>query len=165
MRSVVAAVVFMWLASFWGDAVAGTEQGHVFNVRDHGARGDGKSLDTAAIQQALDACGDAGGGTVLLPPGTYRCRPLVLRTKTTLLVEKGATLRATDDPADYKRSDKPNSFNPFLSGEDLEDVTIAGRGVIDGAGARWWVPAEAARQKKEGYTLPRPNLIVLTRVT
>ena len=60
---------------------------------------------------------------------------------------------------------EPNKFNPFLSGEDLEDVTIAGRGVIDGAGQRWWVDAEAARQKKSGYTLPRPNMIVLTRVT
>jgi polygalacturonase len=165
MRSVAAAVVIMWLATFWGDVVAGAERGHIFNVRDYGATGDGKSLDSAAIQKTLDACGDAGGGTVLVPLGTYLSRPLVLRTKTTLLVEKGATLLATDDPADYKRTDKPNTFNPFLSGEDLEDVTIAGRGVIDGAGARWWVPAEAARQKKAGYTLPRPNLIVLTRVT
>jgi polygalacturonase len=155
----------MWLASFWGVVVAGAEQGRVFNVRDFGATGDGKSLDSAAIQKTLDACGDAGGGTVLLPPGTYLSRPLVIRTKTRLLVEKGATLRATDDPADYKRADKPNTFNPFLSGEDLEDVTIAGGGVIDGTGSRWWVPAEAARQKKAGYTLPRPNLIVLTRVT
>jgi polygalacturonase len=165
MKPVIAVVVFIWLATFWTNTVARAEQGHVFNVRNYGATGDGKSLDSTAIQKSLDACGDAGGGTVLLPPGTYLSRPLVLRTKTKLLVEKGATLRATDDPADYRRTDKPNTFNPFLSGEDLEDVTIAGGGIIDGAGARWWVPAEAARQKKAGYTLPRPNLIVLTRVT
>jgi polygalacturonase len=165
MKSVAAAVALMWLAICCGNASAEVAQGQVFNVRDHGARGDGKSIDTAAIQKALDACGDAGGGTVLLPPGTYLSRPLILRTKTRLLVESGATLRATDDPADYKRADEPKKFNPFLSGEDLEDVTIAGKGVIDGAGARWWVDAEAARQKKPGYTLPRPNMIVLTRVT
>jgi polygalacturonase len=165
MKSVAAAVVFMWLGACCGDALAAEVQGRVYNVRDHGARGDGKSIDSAAIQKALDACGEAGGGTVLLPAGTYLSRPLVLRTKTKLLLESGATLRATDDPADYKASNKPNAFKPFLSGEDLEDVTIAGRGMIDGAGARWWVPAEAARQKKAGYTLPRPNMIVLTRVT
>src|SRR3954470_20257982 len=164
IQLLIAAVVSIWLASLSGDAVAGAEQGHVFNVRNNGAKGDGESLDTAAIQKALDACGDAGGGTVLLPPGTYLSQPLMIRTKTMLLVETGATLRATDDPSDYKRADKPNAFNPFLSGEDLEDVTIAGKGVIDGAGARWWAPAEAARQKKAGYTLPRPNMIVLTRV-
>jgi polygalacturonase len=165
MKSVAAAVAFLWLASFCGDAFADAIQGRDFNVREHGAVGDGKTLDTVAIQKALDACGDAGGGTVLLPPGTYLSRPLTLRTKTKLLVESGAMLRATDDPADYKRDDDPKKFTPFLSGEDLEDVTIAGRGVIDGAGARWWVDAEAARQKKSGYTLPRPNMIVLERVT
>src|SRR3954470_3419552 len=132
IQLLIAAVVSIWLASLSGDAVAGAEQGHVFNVRNNGAKGDGESLDTAAIQQSLDACGDAGGGTVLLPPGTYLSRPLVLRTQTTLLVEKGAQPPATDDPADYKRADKPNTFNPFLSGEDLEDVTIAGGGVVDG---------------------------------
>jgi polygalacturonase len=165
MKSVTAAVVFLLLASCCADTLAEVVQGKTFNVRDHGATGDGKSLDTAAIQKSLDACGDSGGGTVLFPPGTYLSQPLTLRTKTTLLVEKGATLRATDDPADYKRDDDPKKYTPFLSGEDLEDVTIAGRGVIDGAGARWWAPAEAARQKKSGYTLPRPNMIVLTRVT
>jgi polygalacturonase len=166
MKSVAAVILFMWLAICCSNALAEVAQGRVFNVRDHGATGDGKSLDTAAIQKALDACGDAGGGTVLLPAGTYLSRPLVIRTKTKLLIESGATLRATDDPADYKQAaDDPKKFTPFLSGEDLEDVTIAGKGVIDGSGARWWVDAEAARQKKPGYTRPRPNLIVLTRVT
>jgi polygalacturonase len=164
MKSVAVLVALMWLVSFCGDARAETRQGGVFDVRKHGAKGDGKSLDTAAIQKALDACGKGGGGTVLLPAGTYLSGPLVIRTKTKLLVESGATLRATDDPAAYKRADETVGFNPFLSGKDLEDVTIAGRGVIDGAGARWWAPAEAARQKKTGYTLPRPNMIVLTRV-
>jgi polygalacturonase len=164
MKFVAVIVGCMLLETFSGNALAEGGQGRVFDVREHGAKGDGKSLDTDAIQKALDACGKASGGTVLLPPGTYLSGPLVLRTKTKLLVESGATLRATDDPADYKRNDKPGTFDPFLSGKDLEDVTIAGRGVIDGAGQRWWVGAEAARQKKSGYTLPRPNMIVLTRV-
>src|SRR5262249_54619712 len=156
-------------ASYCANARAEGAKGKVFNVREHGATGDGKSLDTVAIQKAFDACGEAGGGTVVLPPGTYLSRPLILRTKTTMLLEAGAILKATDNPADYKRAEagdakNPKSFKPFLSGEDLEDVTIAGRGVIDGSGARWWEPAEAARQKKSGYTLPRPNMIVLTRV-
>jgi polygalacturonase len=165
MKFVALVIALMWFVTFCADALAEGVQGRVFDVRVQGAKGDGKSLDTAAIQKALDACWTAGGGTVLLPAGTYLSQPLVLRTRTRLLLESGATLRATDDPADYQQSDKPNAFKPFLSGKDLEDVTIAGRGVIDGAGERWWVGAEAARQKKSGYTLPRPNLIVLTRVS
>jgi polygalacturonase len=137
----------------------------IFNVRDYGATGDGTTLDTDAVQKALNECGKAeGGGVVLLPEGTYLCKPLVIRTDTTLRLEKGATLKATDDPADYARTDKPGEFNHFLTGKDLNNVIIEGEGTIDGSGQRWWIPAEEARQKKSGYTLPRPNLIVLTRV-
>jgi polygalacturonase len=161
---------FLWLflacglpcfASALGVAAA---EPPVFDVRDAGATGDGETLDTAAIQKSLDDCGRAGGGTVLLPAGTYLSQPLEIRTKTTLRLEKGATLKATDDPADFARADDPGSFNHYLTGSDLEDVTIEGEGTIDGSGQRWWIPAEEARQKKSGYTLPRPNLIVLTRV-
>src|SRR4051812_30504982 len=110
MKSVTAAVVFIVLALCGVDSLAEVVQGKTFNVRDHGAAGDGKSLDTAAIQKALDTCGNAGGGTVLFPAGTYLSQPLTLRTRTRLLVESGATLRATDDPADYKRDDDPKKF-------------------------------------------------------
>lgn len=135
-----------------------------FNVRDFGAVGDGVTLDTDAVQKAFNECGKAGGGVVLMPSGTYLSKPLTIRTNTTLRIEEGATLKATDDPADYARTDKPGEFNHFFTGKDLENVTIEGGGTIDGSGQKWWIPAEAARQKKSGYTLPRPNLIVLTRV-
>ncbi|MBX3433001.1 MAG: glycoside hydrolase family 28 protein [Pirellulales bacterium] len=137
---------------------------HVFNVRDAGATGDGKTLDTQALQESLNACGKAGGGVVLLPPGTYLSEPLTIRTKTTLRLEQGATLLATSERAAFERTDKPDAFHPFLGGKDLEDVVIEGEGTIDGGGQAWWQAAEEARQKQSGYTLPRPNLIVLTRV-
>ena len=60
-----------------------------FNIREFGAKGDGKTLDTAAIQQALDACGKAGGGIVRLSPGTYLSQPVYLRDKTTLQLDLG----------------------------------------------------------------------------
>lgn len=145
--------------------------GKVFNVRELGAKGDGATFDTAAIQKALDACGKAGGGTVLLPAGTYYSQPLTLQTKTTLLIEKGATLLASTNPADFMKvpgdwtkARSGSDFVPFLTGKDLVDVTIAGSGTIEGSGSVWWEAAEEARRKVSGYTLPRPNLIVLTRV-
>jgi polygalacturonase len=154
----LAACVVVTIASGFSSAET------IFNVRDYGAVGDGAALDTEAMQKALNECGKAGGGTVLVPKGIYLSKPLTIRTNTTLRLEKGATLKATDDPADYARTDKPGEFNHFLTGKDLENVTIAGEGTIDGSGQKWWIPAEEARQKKSGYTLPRPNLIVLTRV-
>src|ERR1041385_2555071 len=137
---------------------------NVFDVRKFGAVGDGKTISTTAIQKALDECGRSGGGTVLFRPGTYLSQPLTLRTKTRLSLEKGALLKATDERSDFEIEGRANSFNPFIGGNDLEDITITGPGTIDGSGEKWWGPAEEARRKHPGYTLPRPRLIVLTRV-
>jgi polygalacturonase len=134
----------------------------VFDVRQFGAKGDGQTLDTTAIQSAIDGCGKAGGGTVHLDKGTYLSKPIHLQSHITLRLDSGAKLLATDDPADFA-TQRTNTFVPFIEGRDLNDVTIAGPGTIDGSGAKWWEPAELARRKTPGYTLPRPNLIVLTR--
>lgn len=141
-----------------------------FNVREHGAKGDGVTLDTAAIQKALDACGKVGGGTVHFPAGTYLSKPLTLRTKTTVQLDEHAILLATTNhadfmkvPGDWLKASSGGDFVPLLTGKDLADLTITGKGVIDGNGAVWWEEAEKARQKVSGYTLPRPNLFTLQR--
>jgi polygalacturonase len=139
----------------------------VFDVRQFGAAGDGKTLDTAAILKAIDACDKAGGGVVRLPAGTYLSQPIVLQSKTTLQVDEGATLQATTEHADFMKTpgdwlNAKGGFTPFISGKGLTDIAIAGKGTIDGAGGAWWEPAEEARRKTPGYTLPRPNLIVLS---
>ena len=142
----------------------------VFNVRAFGAAGDGRTLDTKAIQKALDTCGKAGGGTVLFPAGTYLSQPLTLRTKTTVQLDAGATLLADTNqneylkvPGDWLKAASSGDFNAFIEGKKLTDVTFTGGGTIDGNGAVWWGEAEKARQIKSGYTLPRPNLIGLQR--
>jgi polygalacturonase len=139
----------------------------VFDVRDAGAKGDGKTLDTAAIQRALDDCGNAGGGTVRFPAGTYLSKPIFLRSKTILELEKGATLRATDNEADFADPAKPGAWRAFIgfvNGRKLSDIAIMGPGTIDGSGERWWGPAREAKRTNTvnpGYTLPRPKMIVL----
>ena len=71
----------------------------MFNVRDFGATGNGKTFDTAAIQQALDAARESGG-TVEFPPGNYLSRPLTLRSKITVQLDAGATLQASTNQMD-----------------------------------------------------------------
>jgi len=134
----------------------------IFDVRRLGAKGDGKTIDTPAIQEAFDKAGKVGG-MVRFPAGTYLSKPLSFRGKTILKLEAGAILKATDEPSDFADPDKPGSFIPFIGAKDLSNLAIIGPGIIDGSGARWWVPAEAARRKTSGYTLPRPRLIVFTR--
>ena len=140
---------------------------NVFNVRDFGATGDGRTFDTAAIQKALDACTNSGG-TVEFPAGNYLSRSLTIYSQTTFQLETGATLFASTNQMDFMKTPgdwlaKGASFIPFISGKDLTDVTFTGGGVIDGNGFVWWPEAEKARQIKPGYTLPRPNLISIER--
>src|SRR5207248_1638398 len=157
--SALLAVALIFASTLSLPATAG---GETFDVRQLGAKGDGETVDTAAIQQALDEAGKAGG-TVRLPAGTYLSEPLFFRGKTILKLEAVAMLKATDEASDFADPTKPGSFIAFLNAKDLSNLTIVGPGVIDGSGARWWAPAEAARRKTPGYTLPRPRLIVLTR--
>ncbi len=163
------ALLLLWLSPAIGWA-ADSPSSTVFNVREFGAAGSGKTLDTAAIQKAFDVCGKAGGGTVLFPAGTYLSQPLTVRTKTTVQLEAGATLLASPNqsdfmkvPGDWLKASSGSDFIPFIGGKRLADITFTGQGTIDGNGAAWWGEAEKARQIKPGYTLPRPNLIVLDR--
>lgn len=111
------------------------------DVRAHGAKGDGATLDTAAIQTAVNGCAKAGGGTVLFPSGRYLSGTIHLRSGVTLHLGAGARLVGTTNLTEYRQPAVPD-FMPeakwgkwhrsLLLGENIEDVTIAGPGVIDG---------------------------------
>lgn len=163
MKSTLNLAVSVFCATLLGSSAMATDSpAGAVDPRSYGAKADGMTLDTAALQKAIDVCGNLGGGLVLLTRGTYLSQPLHLRSRVTLKLESGAVLKATDDPADFAGG-KAGGFIPFLDGSGLDYVTLAGPGTIDGSGAKWWEPAEQARRKTPGYTLPRPNLIVLTR--
>ena len=123
------------------------------NVRDYGATGGGTRLETAAINRAIGACAKAGGGTVVLPPGRYLSGTLTLRSHVTLDIEAGATLLASRDPKDYPL--EADAYNPrtlilapLIDAHDAENVTLTGRGTIDGQGAIWWHRLDLAQPKK-----------------
>ena len=82
-------------------ATAPAADKQTLNVLDFGAKGDGVTKDTAAIQKALDACGDNGGGTVLVPEGIFLTGSLTLRANTTLQLSSRADLLGSPDIADY----------------------------------------------------------------
>jgi polygalacturonase len=110
-------------------------------VRDFGASGDGRTLDTLAIQRAIDATAK-DGGTVWFGPGRYLSGTLLLRSRVTLRLDGGATLLASTDLNDY-RTIAPR-FNSrtnvvvcpsLIYAENAQDVAITGGGAIDGQGA------------------------------
>ncbi len=113
-------------------------------VTDFGAVGDGRALDTAAIQKALDDCARMGGGRVVLPQGIYRSGTIHLRSNVGLVLEEGAVLRGSENLDDYLEpltrtpGDRSHfvastaSRRLFVYGDHVDNVTIEGRGSIDG---------------------------------
>jgi polygalacturonase len=134
-----------------------------FNIRDYGAVGDGKTLDTSAIQKALDECGKAGRGTVTIPAGTYLSKPIFLRSHVSLQLEKGAILKATDDPADFGDPKEEKGVIAFINAKNLTNIFIDGKGTIDGSGERWWPPVKEAKKNGQPEPRRRPRMIVFSK--
>jgi len=133
------------------------------NPRAFGAKGDGVSKYTSAIQAAIDACAKQGGGTVRLIAGTYLSAPIVLKSNITLQLDKGATLLGSANHADYPplvMFHLPD-LQPLVSATNAVHVAITGEGVIDGNGESWWQEARAVRNAGVlGAGHPRPKLII-----
>ena len=82
----------------------------VYNIRENGALGDGKTINTTAIQSAIDQCHLAGGGTVLIEGGIYVSGTLFLRSNVTLEIGQGAVLKASPDITDYAENTHHNRY-------------------------------------------------------
>ncbi len=132
------------------------------NPRDLGAKGDGVTKDTTAIQGAIDACAAKGGGTVRLTAGTYLSAPIVLKSNITLQLDKGATLLGSPDHADYpdKIEFRLPAVQSLVSATNAENVAITGEGTIDGQGESWWAMARTVRNAGVMGVHPRPRGIV-----
>ena len=117
-------------------SAAPAKPGVHLNVRDFGALGNGKTKDTAAIQQALDRCPLLGGGEVLVPAGEYLTGAIVLRSNTTLRIEEGSSLMGSPDIADYPMTQVRwegrwiKGYGAFVSAQEAENITIIGKGKI-----------------------------------
>lgn len=120
----------------------------VFDITAHGAKGDGTTLNTPMIQQAVDACHEAGGGVVSVPKGVFLTGSLRLKSGVVLRIEKDAILRGSPKIADYAvetaelhwhEYDMFKTFNvqyrpALIYAEDAERIGLEGSGVIDGQG-------------------------------
>lgn len=120
-----------------------------YNIRDFGAQGDGKTLDTAALQSAIDACHRDQGGTVLVPAGVFVIGTVELKSNVTLHLAAQGTLLGTTDKNQYHAADKiPLAGDATLEdgnvglifAVDAENVTVEGPGTIDGQGAQFHSP-------------------------
>jgi len=118
----------------------------VYNIRAYGAKGDKTTVDTAAVQAAIDACAGDGGGTVLVPAGTFVIGTTELKSNVTLHVAAGGTLLGSADGKQYHAVDAiplhgDTTLNDgnwaLLFAVNAKNVTIEGPGTIDGQGAQF----------------------------
>ena len=117
----------------------------VYNVRDYGAVGDGTHIDSPPIDETIAKATDCGD-TVVVPAGIYLCYSVHLKSNVTIILEKGAVIKAAkptehlgydaSEPADTLYQDFGHSHwhNSLLWGEEIENVCIEGEGLIDGSG-------------------------------
>lgn len=114
------------------------------NILDYGAAGDGFTINTEAIQRAIDACSQSGGGRVTVPAGRFVTGTLRFRSNVELHIEHGAVLKASENLADYNETSEyvQNYDVPaekwcgkhLIIAVELENVAISGNGVIEGCG-------------------------------
>ena len=145
-----------------------------FNVVDYGAVGNGKTLCTAAIQKTVDACANSGGGTVYLPAGSYLSGAIFLKSNVTIHVSEGATLLASTNFEDFppfkpgwRIQSDDTRVSSLITGLDLENIAITGRGTLNGQGRTWWEAFREDKKRKKGQekilTYGRPRVINLYR--
>ena len=127
-----------------------------FDVRQFGAKGDGTSVDTPAVNAAIDAAAKAGGGMVVFPAGVYACYSIHLKSNVALCLHQGATILAAPTPYEgtsngYDEAEPQGAWEPYqdfghnhwhnslIWGEGLHDIAILGPGLIYGKGlSRGW---------------------------
>lgn len=115
----------------------------MFNPKDYGAKGDGVTLDSPAIQRAIDACAAAGGGTVYIPEGTYRSGTIHIKPNIHVWLDKGALILGSQDPLDFdpyeenpsnaEFQDRSHSYfcHSLFHADHADDIALTGYGRID----------------------------------
>jgi polygalacturonase len=148
LKMVAALLAALTIAACAG--IARASAAVVYDVRHFGAAADGKTLDSPAINQAIETASAGGGGTVYFPAGTYLSYSIHLKSNVALYLDQGATLLAADNPLDENApgydAPEPNPSDPYedfghshwhnslIWGENVENISIRGPGRIDGKG-------------------------------
>ena len=138
-----------------------------FDLTNFGAKGDGRTDCTLAFRRAIDHCTKAGGGRVVVPPGSYLTGAIHLKSNVNLHISEGATVKFSQNPKDYlpvvfSRWEGVEVFNysPFIYAFEQKNIAITGRGTLNGQSdnEHWWPwNGRPAYGWKEGLNNQRPD--------
>lgn len=129
-------------------------EARIFDIRQMGADSTGNKPSTSIINKCIQQASEEGGGTIYIPSGTYLTGPIIMQSNITIDIESGALLKFSDKFEDYMpfvqlrwEGTVMQSFSPLFYANNANNLTIKGRGTIDGQGAKWW--KEDKRLNKE----------------
>lgn len=143
-----------------------------FLITDYGAVADSTCLQTEAIQKTIDAASASGGGTVVVPRGTFLVSSLFFKQGTALYLEEGSCLKGSDDISDYPVAEVhiEGVLQPYIAAivnaYDLNGFVIAGKGTINGNGLRYWRDFWKRREVNPACTnleALRPRMIYISK--
>jgi exo-poly-alpha-galacturonosidase len=143
MKTNAILIAAMALISNAAIAQTNTKPVHRYVVTDYGAVADGKTVNTKAIQAAIDKCASSGGGVLVIPKGTFLSGAIFLKQGVNLLVEKGGVLKGTTNIDDYPliptrwEGTEELWTSAFINAEGVTGLEISGDGTIDGSGEEW----------------------------
>ena len=139
-----------------------------FNIKSFGAVGNATTMNTLAIEKAIQACEKAGGGEVLIPAGKYLTGPLVLGSSMNFHLARGAEILMATNPKYYLPSAKNQrniehpGYRNCIVAAHAHDIAITGHGTIDGQGQAWWPRYRKQPGQKHPPKLPhRPFMVLL----
>ena len=146
-----------------------------FKLTDYGARGDGKAMETAAFAKAVTAVKEAGGGVLVVPAGTYQTGPFEVTDNMELRLEKGATIKATEQLSAYGYPDPLPTISQgmmaarvrarsLITGRNLNNFRLDGEGTIDGSGLVFWKHVDKPTFYEKGAVIfaSRPRLLEIS---
>lgn len=143
-----------------------------YNIAERGAVGDGKTLNTRAIQAVIDDCGQLGGGTILVPKGVFVSGSLFLKPGVNLELQEGAVLKGSTNIEDYPKLNTriEGHFEPWraalINADGVDHLRITGSGTLDGSGEPFWkafYSRRSANNKTTNLDVERPRLALIQR--
>ena len=144
-----------------------------YDIKKLGADATGKKACTELINKTIDKAAREGGGTIYFPAGTYLTATIEMKSNITLHIESGATIRFSDNFEDYLPFVKirwegtvMNTLSPLMYAHDADNLTITGRGTLDGNGFKWWAWEGETKKiiKDNGGKLPDDKKSKLQRM-
>jgi polygalacturonase len=126
----------------------------IYNIAEMGGIADGKTKNTDIFKKAVTECEKKGGGTIFVPAGNFLTGPIHLKSNINLHLSAGAVILFSQDPEDYPivktrwEGTEVYALSPMLFGDFVENVSVTGKGILDGQGESWWDNARLAKSGK-----------------